>query len=83
MVGTHLTQGNDWNRFADHGTHSKISKPFKLIGNAAIETTKVEEMKVSETREERAAAFRLVQKKYIDAGLTEQNPTQMRVMRHH
>ncbi len=40
-------------------------------------------MGVSETREEREAAFRLVHRAYREAGLTEDNPMQMRVMKHH
>ncbi len=40
-------------------------------------------MRVSESRDERAAAFRLVHRAYREAGLTDDNPMQMRVMKHH
>ena len=40
-------------------------------------------MRVSETRGERESAFRLVHRAYREAGLTEDNPMQMRVMKHH
>lgn len=40
-------------------------------------------MKVSETKAERAAAFKLVHQVYSDAGLTADNATNMRVLKHH
>jgi len=40
-------------------------------------------MQVSETRSEREAAFRLVHNAYQQSGLVDDNPTQMRVMKHH
>jgi hypothetical protein len=40
-------------------------------------------MQVSETRAEREAAFRLVHRAYREAGLTDDNPMQMRVMKQH
>jgi hypothetical protein len=40
-------------------------------------------MRVSETKSEREAAFRLVHSAYREAGLTEDNSMQMRVMKHH
>ncbi len=40
-------------------------------------------MKVSETRAERAAAFRLVHREYRRSGLTSDNAMRMRVMKHH
>lgn len=40
-------------------------------------------MGVAETREERETAFRLVHRAYREAGLTEDNPMQMRVMKQH
>ena len=40
-------------------------------------------MRVSDNRDERAAAFQLVHRAYRETGLTEDNPMQMRVMKHH
>jgi hypothetical protein len=46
-------------------------------------TTADIEYKIAATREERASAFRLVYKSYLEAGLGEPNPHQMRVTPYH
>lgn len=59
-----------------------------LVGESVHSTTRLHRsnrcvMKVSETKEERAAAFELVHRLYYRTGLTADNSMGMRVMKHH
>lgn len=63
--------------------HSSHRVRGTVHSTTQLQTPNHAAMKVSETKEERAAAFELVHRVYCRAGLTTDNPMGMRVMKHH
>lgn len=77
------------NRITDTNTTNSLglepATPQKVRTAAIIQASRNAPyvMRVSETRAEREAAFRLVHHAYQEAGLTNDHPMKMRVMKHH